>query len=528
MNLNLRNFLPSLSMSPIAKSLLFSSGAIFSILVLASYKGMLPLGLPDFFFLLVLSILAAAYRPGWMFLLLVTILPLETVNLAPVTFGTDIRPYQFLVLAIYAGLAVRFVSGRSFPAWPKPHAGDVFLSLIPIGALVAVVNAPDHMLSFRMAIILFSFLALYVLFRMYIRTAEDVGRILPFVVLATVLVISLSIFQNALFLYGNRSYEVMPGRPNGSFPEADWLGVFLVFSYAAFLAAGYMISSRSSSFEQSFRMKRSTFLFLGLVGVLTALTISVSRSAWLGAAIAVVIAIILTILAKRFRVCGFIFVTSVAAQFVAIMIITSVPLTDFDLSGRANSVGTGQQTITISCERGTLPPTGVSTTDELAAFGCRHINLDEIPFEMTSGYVIAEIQRNDPNISIRKAIYDRSIALGSEHPFIGVGWGSITRVLGTDARGAGLNASNVFLEIWLGSGLFGIVGFVGFLVLLAYRAFRDFRRFRGTFPFFLITAFSGLIMFDLFNSGILLGFVWAILGVSGSYLFREASFSETL
>jgi hypothetical protein len=526
--MNIRNFVPSLSLSPIAKTLLSVSGLIFVLLVLISQGGMLSLGLTDFIFLFILSVLAAAYRPGWLFLLLVTVLPLEIVNLAPDILGTGIRPYQLLMLAIYAGLTVRYVSRRSFPAWPSLHVGDILLSFIPLGALLSLVNAPDRIASFRLAIILFSFLALYWLFRVYVRTSEDVGRILPFSIVSTILVSIFSILQNTLFLSGGRAFEVMPGRPNGPFAEADWLGMFIVFSYAIVLAVGYIISSRAASFEQSFRMKRSVFYFCGLVMLFTTLIISVSRSAWMGTVVATVIAVLSALLVRRPRVGGFLLVTSVTATLIALVLVVSVPLTDFDLVGRVNSVGTGQQKITVSCERGGSVPTSVSTIDGLSAFGCRHINLDEIPSEITVGHVIAEIDRNDPNVSIRKMIYDRSIMLGMEHPWIGIGWGSITRVLGSDERGAGLNASNIFLEIWLGSGLLGIVGFIGFLITLAYRAFRDLHRFRGTFPFFLVVAFSGLITFDLFNSGILLGFFWAIIGVSGSYLFSEADFSEIL
>lgn len=528
MHLNLRNFLPSLSMSPIAKSLLFASGAIFIILVTTAYRGVLPLGLPDFLFLLILSILAAAYRPGWMFLLLVTVLPLEMVNLAPAAFGTGIRPYQFLMLAIYAGLAVRSVSGRSLPIWPKPHAGDILLSLIPIGALIAVVNAPDHMASFRLAVILFSFLALYLLFRMYIRTAEDVGRILPFVVLSTGLVIALSIFQNVRFLSGERSFEVMPGRPNGPFAEPDWLGMYLVFGFSILLSSGYLIASRSESMRKALRTKRSVLLFLAFIPVSVALIITVSRSAWIGAGSAVFTAMALVVLIRRPIVNAFLMPMTVIAVSVALGSVLVVPLTDFDLSGRAGSIGSGLQSVTVSCEREVGLPDRIESAEQLSSFGCRHIDLEEIEVERSAGKFVAQIDRNDPNVSIRKEIYARSFALAREHPILGAGWGTISSVLGQDERGTGLNASNIFLESWIGSGAAGLIGLSAFFLVLLFRSWSDLIRFRGVFPFFMLTVFVGLTVFNLFNSGILLGFFWALLGVSGSYVFREDDFSETL
>jgi hypothetical protein len=526
--MNMRTFVPTVSMSFIAKSLLFGSGVVTAALLLLSYGGALPLGLADFLFLFCLSALAAAYRPGCMFLLLVSVLPLEIVNLAPAAVGSGVRPYQFLMAAIYAGLAIRFFARRPLPGWPRLHVGDLLLLLVPIGSLFAISNAIDRSVSFHLSIILFSFFALYFLFRVYVRTSEDVGRILPFLILSATLVTYVSICQNILFLSGKESFEVMPGRPNGSFAEADWLGMFIGFMCSILIAAGYLIASRSESVRQFVRMKRSGFLLLGLTASLTVLIITMSRSAWLGTAMTTLIAFLLALLSHRTRVGRRLLLVVLSAGCVALILTFAIPLTNFDVLGRASSIGSGLQSITVSCERKTSLPDTVISTESLALYGCRHIDLEEIDSERAIGHYITVVDRNDPNVSIRRQIFSHSIALGMEHPILGIGWGSVTSALGKDGRGAGLNASNVFLETWLGSGLLGLIGLTGFLVMLAYRSVRDFLMFRGVFAFFIISAFAGIITFDLFNSGILLGFVWALLGISGSYLFSEADFSETL
>ncbi len=526
--MHIRALFPKIAMSTIAKTLLYVGSGLSIILPLLAYAGYVPLRISDFLFFFLIVSLAAAYRPGWVFLLLVSVLPLETVNLAPSSFGTGIRPYQFLMMSIIVGLGIRFLMRRSLPAIPKPHLVDALLLLIPIGSLFAVVNASAPGASLRLSVILFTYYALYALFRIYIRSSEDVGRILPFFIVSSFLSVVAAIGQNLYFIYGNGLLEVMPGRPNAFFAEPDWLGMFLIVSIAVLISAWYMIATRTESVRELFRMKRSLALFFILSMNLVALVLSVSRSAWLGTVVTVLIAVALPLAVKRRQVAGTMTASIVAGSIMAICRVVAIPLTTFDLFGRAGSIGSGLQTITVSCERETALPAYVATVEDLASLGCRHIDLDEIDTEKSTGRFVTEINRNDPNISIRKQIYERSVSLGREHPVLGIGWGSVTRALGIDARGAGLNASDVFLEIWLGSGLLGIIGWIGFLCMLVTGAVRDFSRHKGTFPLFLLSAFGGLIVFDLFNSGILLGFFWALLGIAGSYLAHVSEFSETL
>lgn len=523
--MNIRNILPVASLSPISKVLLYACGILFVGLALFPYSGV-RLQWSDFAFLFVLTTVAAAYRPGWIFLLLVSVLPIETVNIAPAGVGGGIRPYQFIMSALFLGLGIRYLARRPMPGWPRPHIGDALLMLIPIGSLPALVNAPDRGSSLRLSVILFTFYGLYALFRIYVRSSDDVRRILPFIISSSLLTSFSAVIQNILFASGNGFFEVMPGRPNALFAEPDWMGMYLVSSIAVFSAAAFMFASRSNSWREYARMKRSVFLFATLILTIVALVISVSRSAWLGSTAVAVVSVCLAIFGHDRKSAGFLAATMLSATVLASGI--SLMLTTFDLSGRAGSIGSGRQTITVSCENRVVLPTTISSAEELAGFGCRHIDLDEIAAEESGGRFVTTVMRDDPNVSIRSRIYASSIGLIREHPLLGIGWGSVSQALGTDGRGTGLNASDVFLEVWLGSGLAGILGLIGFLGLLAVRSVRDFFSTRGAFPLFIVAVFAGTVVFDLLNSGILLGFFWALLGVAGSYLFHEADFSETL
>jgi O-antigen ligase len=519
-----RSSFPKFPLSPLSLRLLLGGTLVFAALRI---PGVVPFGLPGFLIFLPIVLLASAYRPGWMFLLLVTLLPIEAANLASFPSGPDIRPYQLLVVSIFFGIAVRALAGRSVPELPRPHPADFLLLLVPLGSLLSLMNASDPSSSLRFSVIRFSFFALYALFRLYIRSSEDVSRIFPFAVASVSLVALESVVQNIFFLSGREAFEAMPGRPNGPFSEADWLGMFLVLSVSILLASGYVVASRAGSVRSFFRAKRSRYLVSVLAFVLSALIVTVSRSAWIGAAVSVMLAFALAFFSGRRVIAPFLLSTAISVV-IALSAVMIVPLTDFDLSGRAGSVGSGLQTVTVSCENGSEIPVRIGTIDELPAFGCRHIDLGEIDTERAAGRMIAETERNDPNVSIRKRIYAESFALAARHPFLGIGWGSVSATLGTDDRGTDLNASDVFLEVWLGSGALGLFGFSGFLLLLAFRSLRDFFRTRGAFPFFVLVSFSGMIAFDVFNSGILLGFFWALLGIAGSYLAEESEFAETI
>jgi O-antigen ligase len=148
--------------------------------------------------------------------------------------------------------------------------------------------------------------------------------------------------------------------------------------------------------------------------------------------------------------------------------------------------------------------------------------LEEIENEQSVGYFITTVYRNDPNISIRHEIYEKTIHEIQNHPVTGIGWGSIASVLGTDERGAGLNASNVFLEIWLGSGLIGLIAFAivwfGAAIQAGVRLFRNRMPDEEPLLLFVLSAWAGITVFNLFNSGILLGFFFLFLSLTAFIL----------
>jgi O-antigen ligase len=181
-------------------------------------------------------------------------------------------------------------------------------------------------------------------------------------------------------------------------------------------------------------------------------------------------------------------------------------------------VGTGLQKITISCQPHDWiceVPEIITDMKELEKCECRQINLEEIE---TAGGIISEVYRKDPNVNIRAEIYRKSWKEIKNHPILGIGWGKISNILGTDERGTPLNSSNIFLEAWLGMGIFGLVAFLALLGYILFNAIKNYfhanNEQQKAFQLFTIASWFGLVFFNFFNAGIFLGFFWVWLAIS--------------
>lgn len=495
--------------------------------VILQNKGVLPFDLPTFLFFSFVLFLFALYRLGWVFLLFVGVLPLESINLAPATFGgMMLRPYQWVAVILLLAVVLRFALKQLPFRLFRPQWFDLLPLLLGLGAFVAILEAPLQSGALKQAFVVASFVLIYVLGRIFLRTLHDVRQTLPFFIVSSLVVCGYALWQNVRFLTGQTSFQVMAGRPNGTFGEADWLGMFVLLA----LAVGLILLFRwILHWLGRSKDAASTGLFLGieayLILVWVTLIITVARSAWLGA-LALVGIFVLGLLfwqkgpllrgALR-RTALFVFAL-LMSFLVAIGAVSFFQLSPFQFLNRIESTGSGLQRITVSCDsRDTLLPEKIGGLAELEQYGCRHIRLEDRVTEEQAGHFVTEVFRADPNVSIRRQIYSQVLELLKAYPLFGIGWGSAAVFLGTDGQGTGLNASNVFFEVWLGSGLLGFLAFVFWWGILAFGAFRQYRGAAGEderlLGLFLLSLWSGLTVFDLFNSGILLGFFFLFLAL---------------
>lgn len=503
-----------------------AANILFGVVALSlALSGVLPMNLVNFIFFSFLLLLVALYRPVWVFLLLVGMLPYEIVNLAPAEVGFMLRPYQWLMIILLGAVVIRAFVGRR----AVPSIRFIWIDILPvifvIGALVAAIGAHPSGPALRLALILASFVGLYFTVRLFIRTAKEAIHVVPFLLASFSVVALWSVMQNILFALDGAHFEVMAGRPNGSFSEPDWLGMYLLLFIALALAWLY----RHLVLRQRLILLIAPSVLLFVASLV--LFLSMTRSAWLGmAAMGAFFALaVMTVsmklgeLKRGVQLLG----QSAGIVMLALFLIPLFHLSRFDIFDRAASTG-GEQKITISCDQDSALPADlekIESLDQLSAWHCRHIMLEDIGSEQAAGRFIATVYRDDPNVSIRKSIYERIFASGSERPVQGIGWGTIGTRLGSDERGAALNASNMFLEFWLGSGLIGLVAFSLLWFALGFQSGRlalSGGQEEVAFPLFFHLAWLGCTVFNLFNSGILLGFFFFLLGLGG-LLFQRRS-----
>ena len=511
------------------RAMLFGNMLAVFFLILLSNLEVLPFRFWDFVFFSVLFFLIALFRSGFVFALLVGMLPLETVDLAPLEFGIGIRPYQFLAALLAVALVIRLVTKRA--RWPLflPARIDSVLFVFLLMPLIAIPFLPFSefaSVGLRQGIILLSFGLLYFLGRVFLKKESDVRIALMFFLSSVFVVSCYAFWQNIRFRAGLPSFEVMSGRPNGTLPEADFFGGLL-----SMILSGMIPFGLSFFFGETVSIARKAVFVLFLFVFSLLLILSVARSGWLAAVIGMAVGAGTFFLhrgllrALRRRDGGFFRNALSGKLFVGMPILLAIGavllfhLTPFDVFDRGRSVSSGLQKITVSCDRAdTDLPGTIASVDELMPLGCRHILLEEIEAEKGSGHFVRETYRPDPNIDMRKNIYVESWKLAKAYPMSGIGFGNLSRFLGIDGNGRGLNASNVFLEVWIGSGIFGFILFIifwfSFPILLLRRILRVSDDRMALLSISFLASWLALTVFNSFNSGLLLGSLWIFFAAS--------------
>ncbi len=521
----------------------------------------------DFGFFVALIFIVALYRPGWTFLFFAGTIMLENINLAPAEFGLILRPYQLIGLLTFLAVMVRYFTGRLGFGLPKISGVDILVLVFVMAGFFSSIFSLNKGIAFKQSLIIFSFAIIYYLTRIFVQRLSDIKKILPFFLESSLLVSAYGIWQNWIFMKGGNHFEIMPGRPNATFFEPDWLGMFIVLVisvvYAMIFYLMHLSKSRSEiltlDFWKVFYKRifvyddefKKVFFHKILAVLFVVLILTVSRSAWVGVVAITILYIGLVfyffgLMNKEWRKVREIFIYWLATMTISFLVIYVFGLTNFELGKRLQSTG-GKQEITISCSQKRVLPKEIKNISELTEYKCRHINLEEIESEKKRGNFVAKIYRNDPNVNIRAEIYKKSWKQIIQHPILGIGWGGISQVLGKDENGNGLNSSNIFLEVWLGGGVIAFLSLTMIFILIFSESmvglfrineinFRKLFHWRGSGNFdeimvndkkpgkldtgiakswnlFMLLSGVAVLIPNLFNAGIMLGFLWVWLGV---------------
>jgi hypothetical protein len=506
-------------------ALILSHTILVTTLLWLTHNETLDFPIPHTIFIVVMIFLGALYRPRWALWFFIGMIPLETTTLFADILPISMRPYQVIGVILIIATFANFILGRKIAHQPRISYVDIGVAMILVGGGLAGILSSKFGNSSSLVLVLLSYGALYALIRLYITKLIHLRTPLIFFSISVIIICAYGYIQNVLFLSGLEQ-GTMPGRPNGSFQEADWFGMFIVFAIASCCAIFVWLFEKLRATKNTFSINAvSLSALITMTMCIGVLILTVARSAWIGFAAVVIGAFILLILRDLWKTARALLTLLVASTIVAIAVITTFNLTRFDLSNRATSTGSGLQKITIACDKQHLCgdndctiPTEISSMDELALIGCSHINLEEIQQNKDEGLQVTTTKRPDPNIDIRKEIYTESLDTARDHPFVGIGWGNIGGFLGKDASGTTLNSSNIILQVWLGSGILGLIGLFVIIASLIGRGLKitltENEPIKYAYGIFIVTAGIAIFVPNLFNAGLLLGYIWLYLGIS--------------
>lgn len=504
----------------------FASTVFVAFVIALGYFAVLPTSPWFGVFVFFVATVCAVRFPRETFGLFLASVVLEIFPIAEIA-GVSMHWYQLLGGALGMTIVWQMFreKKRFFDFFKKLGIVDGAVGLVGFGGIVSAVAYGG--VAPKQCVILGSCIAFYFLIRYFVRVRRDGVFFAPYLGGAFFTVMLYGIAQNILFAADKFSLEVMPGRPNGTFSEADWFGLYAALGVLVSAVAVFFkeLPSQKKAGVTAARFFPHAVLFLATTGLL----LSVARSAWLAAFAGLVV-----VKAGIFFRYGFRETLRWGVQIGIVLVLSGIfvfeaGLTSFELGNRAQSTLSGWQEITVVCprEQEEKIPRYIERVEEIKQNGCGMIMLEDVDEYRNRGFAVVKIFRKDPNAEIRKNVWKTSLEEIVKHPVTGIGWGNIGSLLGTDERGATLSSSNLFLEMWLGSGIFGFVGcMVVFGYLFAKNAHDVWRAKCETkkknlygntdnvFPIGIMGLLIALVVFNLFNSAHFLAILWVVLALA--------------
>lgn len=245
-------------MSNVKKYLIWSIVALLVSFgfVIFNALGWMPMSFGIFVILSLAIFLFSIFYPQEMFWIFIVTLPLENIIVSPSQVPFSLRPYQLFGAILSLAVVILWFSGKlkmellsfrricllcrisdknSCKNVEPPKAFNFFdrlVFILPLFALIGIINAPDKSLSLKLTIVLVSFVLLYWLGRNFLQTKKQRYEALWFFVIGSKIVILFGLYQALARNFGWSDFEVMDGRINATFTEPDWLGVYLTFLLA--------------------------------------------------------------------------------------------------------------------------------------------------------------------------------------------------------------------------------------------------------------------------------------------------------
>ena len=469
---------------------------------------------------LVILTLIILLKPRWGMIFLVFTTVLDNVSLL------GARPYQWLVFLIVTTWIVLFHINyfskkqgagdniivalfKDFKNyWKHNRAFALVLALLFLSSLIGIINAPNQAFSLKQAVVLaFALVIAFLVNRRAQENSQQFQVMSWAFILASIPVGLFALYQNIAHEYGFDSFEVMPARPNSTFYEPDWLGIYVAFVLVLLV---YQLMLRGNVFKAAENRAKTLAQCFGIWMLFLlntiVLIISVARASWVAITgaflgffgLAFVALIFKKIPAKTFFRVLQVTLGWVLATGLALILIHFLNLTRFNLKDRVLSIVNQEHIVTMAEKDGVKIK----------------IDLEEINFYQEQGWLISEEKIEDENVTARFSAYANNWELAQKHWLLGQGQGSILA-----ERDFVHNANNIFYE-WLIAG--GILGFSAFVALMLmclkeviYLLFLKDSSKGQLFNEAVLALMGVTVIFftNLFNSGVLFVPMWVMIGL---------------
>jgi O-antigen ligase len=411
---------------------------------------------------------------------LASLLLLSTVSLEKFSFfeNSSIKIYEILSIPVILNLAYLFYKNKISLKLPKIITFS--LILIVVASIFGFIHTPSIAASLKYTLLFFYFLALSM--ATYLATFQKRENVIRTLILSSLPVLVYGIFQSLAYKFSLFAFETMPGRVDGTFFEPDWFGMYLA------VILGLMMPLLNFK-------KISHWIFLILI--FANLLLTISRASWLASICIIFVYLLINLFRKKIKQGLFSFTQILASLSVAIFIITLFNLTPFSLSQRFLSTFTGDEKYLATQDE-------FGNTIQISKEEAQRLNSDQLLL----------LSREDTNVNSRLNSYQESFELIKKHPLFGIGLGGLSTIYSKFT-----NANNILLEILIGTGFTGAIPFLAILLypflLFIYLFFKKYPHFPySTSTLSLILAFTAILIPNMFNSGIFLGYFWIILGIA--------------
>lgn len=419
---------------------------------------------------------------------LIFIIPFELLQLHVLGISLRLHQLVFVLTCILGGYAFAHHIPRVLrntlksirkPWWYYQHVYIWTLLLIWLFSVIGGIrNGEDLQVTLIRSGVFLGYIGVFWLIYYGLRKKEQVDAIINILIVSTMVVIIIGVYEAIALQWGlpDWTYNVIfDGRADSLFPEPNWFGMWLAIMTAIALPRWYQEYQIHGGLQWGWLI---FFFLLIFTNILT-----LTRASWLATAVVVLLFVFQYLIINGWQYLKQSLVPFVLTRVVIVILVASLlapVFSPFNLWGRAVSIVTHQITITET--------------------------VDEEDSDNDGEKEVVRTKVSDVNVSSRILSYQQSLSLIGVYPFLGVGHAGFEEYFEE-----GSNPSNLFLSVFVSSGVAGGIIFLGLIYIWIKQAsifFVDHPEYANM----MLGIIMAIGVVGMFNDPILMGFMWLMFG----------------